>query len=67
NIDLLVSDSIPRFGNTEWLEILDLNMDLYTIFRTGKKEKFVLGDPRELNDQIDAKLGYHKDFPYLPF
>lgn len=67
NIALLVSDSIPRFGDTQWLEHFDLSSDDYTIFRTGKREKFVLGDPLELNDMIDAKLGYHKDFPYLPF
>jgi len=67
NINLLVLDGIPRFGDTQWLEHFDLDMDDYTEFRTGKREKFVLGDPQELNDQIDAKLGYHKDFPYLPF
>ncbi len=67
NINLLLSDGIPRFGNVEWLDYFELDTDDYTIFRTGKHEKFVLGDPLDLNDQIDAKLGYHKDFPYLPF
>lgn len=67
NINLLISDNIPRFGDSIWLERFDVDMDLYSTFRTGKREKFVLGDPLELNDQIDAKLGYHKDFPYLPF
>ncbi len=67
NINLLFSDGVPRFGNVEWLDIFALDRDNYTIFRTGKQEKFVLGDPLELNDEIDAKLGYHKDFPYLPF
>jgi len=66
-IDLLVLDGIPRYGNSEWLEILSLNEDDYTVFRTGHKEKFVLGDPQQINDRIDAALGYHKDFPYLPF
>lgn len=67
SIRLMIVDGIPRFGDSEWLETLGLNEDDYSVFRTGNKEKFVLGDPQELNDQIDAALGYHKDFAYLPF
>ena len=67
SIKLLIVDGIPRFGDSHWLEILGLNEDDYSTFRTSNKEKFVLGDPMDLNDQIDAVLGYHKDFPYLPF
>ena len=66
-IQLLLVDGIPRFGDSEWLEMLNLDDDKYSTFRTGNKEKFVLGDPMDLNDQIDEVLGYHKDFPYLPF
>lgn len=66
-IRLLIVDSIPRFGDSEWMDILGLKEDKYTLFRTGTREKFVLGDPIDLNDQIDYVLGYHKDFPYLPF
>jgi len=66
-IKLLIVDGIPRFGDSMWMETLSLNEDDYSIFRTGNKEKFVLGDPMDMNDQIDAVLGYHKDFPYLPF
>ena len=66
-IQLLVVDGIPRYGDS-WL--LDLFPDAeaeYTIFRTGNREKFVIGDPLDINDQIDAVLDYHKDFPFLPF
>jgi hypothetical protein len=66
-IKLLVVDGIPRFGDSQWMETLNLSEDDYSLFRTSNKEKFVLGDPMEMNDQIDAVLGYHKDFPYLPF
>ena len=66
-IKLLVVDGIPRFGDSEWLETLGLSENDYCTFRTGNKEKFVIGDPIDLNDQIDNVLGYHKDFPYLPF
>jgi hypothetical protein len=66
-IQLLVVDGIPRYGDSEWMETLNLDEDSYTLFRTGNKEKFVLGDPQDLNETIDSALGYHKDFPYLPF
>ncbi|MDZ4181898.1 MAG: chlorohydrolase, partial [Candidatus Cloacimonadaceae bacterium] len=67
SIRLLMLDGNPIFGDTEWLEMLSLDEADYCLFRTGSKEKFVLGDPIEINDRIDEALGYHKDFPYLPF
>lgn len=66
-IKLLIVDGIPRFGDSEWMERLGLDEERYSTFRTSNREKFVIGDPQEINDQIDAALGYHKDFPYLPF
>jgi len=67
NIRLLLHKGIPLYGDAEWLECLETLPAAYTEFRVGKREKFVIGDPLELNDRIDAVLGYHKDFPYLPF
>lgn len=67
SIKLLIVDGIPRYGDSEYLDRLDGGDEDYTIFRTGNREKFVIGDPLEINDQIDSVLGYHKDFPYLPF
>jgi len=67
NIVLMILDDVPLFGDLEWLAYFDVDGDQYSIFRTGSREKFVLGDPIDLNDRIDAELGYHKDFPYLPF
>lgn len=66
-IKLLVVDGIPRYGDSHFLENFPDVGEEYTIFRTGNREKFVIGDPLEINDQIDAALGYHKDFPFLPF
>lgn len=66
-IKLLIVDGIPRYGDSQYLELYpELDSD-YTIFRTGNREKFVIGDPLEISDQIDTALGYHKDFPFLPF
>lgn len=67
NIRLLMHKGIPLYGDSEWMERFDLGDREYILFRTGNKEKFVIGDPIDLNDQIDLVLGYHKDFPYLPF
>jgi 5-methylthioadenosine/S-adenosylhomocysteine deaminase len=66
-IKLLMVDGIPRYGDSEYLELLDTPDEEYTLFRAGNREKFVIGDPLEINDAIDDALGYHKDFPYLPF
>lgn len=67
NIRLLLHNGIPLYGDAEWLECFQTVPADYTQFRVGRREKFVIGDPMELNDRIDAVLGYHKDFPYLPF
>lgn len=66
-IQLLLVDGIPRYGDSSLLELFPDADAEYTIFRTGNREKFVIGDPMDINDQIDAALGYHKDFPFLPF
>ncbi len=67
HIQLLLHNGIPIYGDVEWLEYFQTLPADYTQFRVGKREKFVIGDPQEMNDQIDAALGYHKDFPFLPF
>jgi 5-methylthioadenosine/S-adenosylhomocysteine deaminase len=67
HIKLLLHKGIPLYGDAEWLDFLVTDAADYITFRVGKREKFVIGDPLELNDQIDLELGYHKDFPYLPF
>lgn len=62
-IQLLVVEGIPRFGDSEWMEILNLDENMYSTFRTGNKEKFVIGDPMELNEQIDEVLDIIRTFP----
>jgi hypothetical protein len=67
NIKLLIHNGRPLYGDAKYFEMLDLYMRDYTFFHTGKGEKFVIGNPLALNHEIDSYLGYHKDFPYLPF
>lgn len=66
-IKLLLVDGVPRYGDSEFLDMFESPEAEYTLFRTGNREKFVIGDPLEINEEIDAALGYHKDFPFLPF
>ncbi len=67
HIQLFLHKGKPLYGDAEWLDRLHPAEGEFTEFRVGKREKFVAGDPLELNDRVDAALGYHKDFPYLPF
>ncbi len=67
NIRLLLHKGKALYGDIDWLEHLELELSEYSFIRAGRREKFVLGDPWAINDKIDQVLGYHKDFPYLPF
>ncbi|MCK9330052.1 MAG: amidohydrolase family protein [Candidatus Cloacimonetes bacterium] len=67
NIDLLIHQSKPIYGNLAYFELFNLNSNDYEIFKIGNKEKFIIGHPQLLNSQIDEILGYHKNFPFLPF
>ncbi|MDP2172503.1 MAG: amidohydrolase family protein [Candidatus Cloacimonadaceae bacterium] len=67
SIRYLMLDGIPIFGDADWLELLAVSDADYSFFKVGNRDKFVLGDPIKINNYIDAVLGYHKDFPYLPF
>ncbi|MBN1327545.1 MAG: amidohydrolase family protein, partial [Candidatus Cloacimonetes bacterium] len=66
-IRLLLHEGKPIYGDVEVLEYFKYNPDEYEFFRTGNREKFVIGHPQQVNRDIDSLLGYHKDFPYLPF
>jgi hypothetical protein len=46
-----------------------LNVDEkdYYFFKVGNKEKFVVGHPEKIIENIDSILGYHKSLPYIPF
>ncbi len=66
-INLMIVNGEALMGDVSWVEELGLDEDDYSYFRVGKKEKFVIGDPMQINDDVDEALGYHKDFAYLPF
>ena len=67
HIKLLIHDGKPLYGDSKYFAELQLSPSEYTIVNTTKGDKFVIGDPKGLNNEIDSYLGYHKNFPYLPF
>ncbi len=67
DIALLVHQEKPIYGDADFLKMFEVNRAEYSFFNIGDQEKFVIGHPEKLNWKIDDLLGYHKDFPYLPF
>ncbi|MCB5234465.1 MAG: amidohydrolase family protein [Candidatus Cloacimonetes bacterium] len=67
SIKLLVVEDIPRFGDRDLLDYFPKSEREYTFFDIAGREKFVIGDPLAISNEIDSVLGYHKDFPFLPF
>lgn len=67
SIKLLVVEDLPRFGDRELLASFVASDHEYSFFEIEGREKFVIGNPQSISLKIDAALGYHKEFPFLPF
>ncbi|MBN1948154.1 MAG: amidohydrolase family protein [Candidatus Cloacimonetes bacterium] len=67
DIKLLLHDGTPIYGDRELLDVFEINPDDYFFFQTENSTKFVIGQPQKITARIDEILGYHKQFPYLPF
>ncbi len=67
NIKLMLYKGKPIYGDAELLDSFSIDQAQYSNFTVDERHKFVIGDPMKLNNQIDAKLGYHKHLPYFPF
>ena len=67
DIELLLHQGSPIYGNQDFLNAFDIKLENYFFFELGKTKKFVIGHPEKITQEIDSILGYHKDFPYLPF
>lgn len=67
DIELLLHEGKPIYGNLSFLEMTNLNQADYSVFEIGSEKKFVIGHPDELMNQINSILGYKKNLPYLPF
>jgi len=64
DIELLIHQGTPIYGDVKFLDEFNINVDDYYFFG---EERFVLGHPEKITDSINIKLGYKKDFPFLPF
>lgn len=67
DVAFLMYKEIPIYGDLEFLGHFEVEKGNYSYFETDGIEKFVMGHPDKINKSIDEILGYHKDFPYLPF
>ncbi len=67
DIQLMVQRGVPLYGDISFMEYLNVDENDYYFFKTGNKEKFVVGHPEQIIDKIDSILGYHKSLPYIPF
>ncbi|MFA7057454.1 MAG: amidohydrolase family protein [Candidatus Cloacimonadales bacterium] len=66
NIKLLLHDNKPILGDIDYFPLFSVDKQNYTTFKSGNREKFVIGDFRKHTDYINSFLTYHKKFPYLP-
>ena len=64
DIELLIHRGTPIYGDVKFLNEFNINKDDYYFFG---KNRFVLGHPEKITDLFNKKLGYKKDFPFLPF
>jgi len=64
DIELLLHKGIPIYGDVKFLHEFKINEDGYYFFG---EDRFVIGHPEKITDSINKKLGYKKDFPFLPF
>lgn len=64
DIELLIHQGNPIYGDVKFLNEFNINEDDYYFFG---EDRFVLGHPEKITESINMKLGYKKDFPFLPF
>ncbi|NQT65606.1 MAG: hypothetical protein HQ554_05465, partial [FCB group bacterium] len=64
DIELLIHHGTPISGDVKFLNEFIVNKDDYYFYGNNR---FVLGHPEKITNSINTKLGYKKDFPFLPF
>ncbi len=64
DIELLIDHGTPIYGGVKFLNEFNINKDDYYFFGN---DRFVIGHPEKITESINTKLGYKKDFPFLPF
>lgn len=67
DIELFIHKGIPIYGNQKFLDNFKIELSDYFLFENRNVKKFVFGHPEKVIEKIDSILGYHKNFPFLPF
>jgi len=67
DIRFMMSGGIPLLGEKNLLDLFKVNEEDYSFYHDEGTQKFVLGHPDLLNQQVNDILGYEKKFPYFPF
>ncbi len=68
DIELLVMEGRPLYGETRFLELLGASLpEGYGTVRVGGRDMFVVGDPAALYAEVRRKVGFAKHLDYLPF
>ena len=67
DIKFMMSKGIPILGEIKLLDYFAINRSDYSFFSDNGVDKFVLGHPDRLIQQVSDILGYEKHFPYIPF
>jgi len=67
DIELLVYNGKPIYGEISWLDNFKINKEDYYFFSNNNHRKFVIGHPEHALNRIDSYLGYHQKFPFIPF
>jgi len=67
DIEFFMHKGVPVYGESSFLKYFNINEDDYYIFDIDTQNKFALGRPDKVLAEIDKLLGYHKEFPFLPF
>jgi hypothetical protein len=66
DISLLTMEGTPIYGDREFRDFFELDIENYTDIVIRGKEKFVRGDPIALMKKVRDKVGFDKALEYMP-
>ena len=67
DVILLVHKGLPLYGYRVFLNYFDINDEDYFFYPSEHIERFVIGHPEIIMQEINKILGYKKELPFLPF
>ncbi len=67
DIYLMLYQGRPILGLKKYLDYFEIIPENYYFYNKDGKQYFVIGHPERILAHIEQKLGYRKDFAFLPF